>query len=179
MNRRSFLRAVRLPALAGIAHSRYRAAGSEQESPSSSDKPQPLAKRICLFTDHLDDFGYSYDDIARMLKQLDIAGPDLTVRPGGLVLPERVVEDLPKAVAAFRDAGLAVPMISTGLTSAKDRMAADTLTTAGKLGIRYFKLGYYGYDDPAQWRAQLDTTRKELDAAACNEQAGWHGRRIS
>jgi L-ribulose-5-phosphate 3-epimerase len=162
MNRRDFLRTAAVPALAGVATSGLRAAGAEQDQSASSNKPQPLAKRLCLFTDHLDDFGYRYEEIARMLKQLDIAGPDLTVRPGGLVLPERVVEDLPKAVAAFREAGLAVPMISTGLTSAKNGVAADTLATAGKLGIRYFKLGYYGYDDPAQWRARLDSTRREL-----------------
>jgi sugar phosphate isomerase/epimerase len=123
-----------------------------------------LLDRICLFTDHLDDFGYSYADVARMLKELKIAGPDLTVRSGGLVLPERVAEDLPKAVAAFRDAGLTVPMISTGLTSAGDPSAAATLSTAGKLGIRYFKLGYYGYDDVTRWQARLQATRKELES---------------
>jgi sugar phosphate isomerase/epimerase len=162
MNRRDFFHAAAAPILAGVPSAQLGAGGAEQNPSSSSPEPLPLAKRICLFTDHLDDFGYGYNDVARMLKQLDIAGPDLTVRPGGLVLPERVVEDLPKAVRAFRDAGMTVPMISTGLTSAKDRTAADTLNTAGRLGVRYFKLGYYGYDDPAQWQARLDTTRREL-----------------
>src|SRR5688572_11503677 len=81
---------------------------------------QPVIRRICLFTDHLDDHGYSYAEVARMLKALGVAGPDLTVRPGGLVPPERAEEELPRAVAAFREEGLSVPMISTGLTSAKD-----------------------------------------------------------
>jgi sugar phosphate isomerase/epimerase len=64
-------------------------------------------------------------------------------------------------VAAFRDAGLTAPMISTGLTSG-NAIAASTLLTAGKLGIRYFKPGYYGYDDVAQWQSRLDATRKDL-----------------
>jgi len=168
MHRRNFLRCVplalpvlhSLPALAFTAVSAW-----DKAAAAAGPATQPsLADRICLFTDHLDDFGYSFRDVARMLKQLTIAGPDLTVRPGGLVPPERVVEDLPKAVAAFRDQGLSVPMISTGLTSAKDRAARETLTTAGKFGIRYYKLGYYGYDDATQWRQQLAATRKELEA---------------
>jgi sugar phosphate isomerase/epimerase len=110
----------------------------------------------------LDDFGYSYADVARMLKELKIVGPDLTVRPGGLVAPERAAEELPKAVAAFRDAGLTVPMISTGLTSGNDVMALGILQTTGKLGIGYFKPGYYRYDDAMRWRSRLDAARKEL-----------------
>jgi L-ribulose-5-phosphate 3-epimerase len=162
MNRRTFLGSI-APALAGVASARSVVAQRIEQAPAPTVKPgAPLIDRICLFTDHLDDFGYSYTDVARMLKQLKIAGPDLTVRPGGLVLPERVTEDLPKAVAAFRDEGLSVPMISTGLTSAKDPAAAATFSTAGKLGIGYYKLGYFRYDDVLTWQAQLDATRTEL-----------------
>ena len=124
--------------------------------------PGSLVDRICLFTDHLDDFGYSYAEVARMLKQLKVSGPDLTVRPGGLVQPERVSEDLPKAVEAFRAQGLSVSMISTGLTSAVEPSAAETIAAASKLGIRYYKLGYYRYDDVTQWRTQLDRTSTGL-----------------
>src|SRR6266567_8011816 len=38
-----------------------------------------------------------------------------TVRGGGHVLPENVVRDLPKAVAAAKNAGLQVPIIITGV----------------------------------------------------------------
>lgn len=122
----------------------------------------PVQDRICLFTDHLDDFGYSYADVAKMIRPLKIAGPDLTVRAGGLVPPDRVAEELPKAAAAFRDEGLTIPMISTNLTSAKDPAAQPTLATMAKLGIRYYKLGYYHYHDLAKWEAELDTQRKDL-----------------
>jgi sugar phosphate isomerase/epimerase len=159
MNRRNFLGSLAAPALAGMVSSTFLAAHEEIEQTNTT---VPWSKRICLFTDHLDDFGYSYAEVARMLKQLQIAGPDLTVRPGGLVLPERVSEDLPKAAAAFRDHGLSIPMISTALTSAQDPTAAGTFTAANKLGIRYFKLGYYRYDDVADWRTSLDNTRAQL-----------------
>jgi hypothetical protein len=35
-----------------------------------------LSSRICLFTDHL--AGFSYGEVARMLKDLGVSGPDLT-----------------------------------------------------------------------------------------------------
>jgi sugar phosphate isomerase/epimerase len=142
-------------------------------------KPVPVQDRICLFTDHLDDYGYTYKEVASMLKQLRVAGPDLTVRPGGLVPPERVAEELPRAVAAFREEGLTVPMISTGLASAKDAAAAATLAAAGKLGIGHYKLGYFRYEDAARWREQLDATRRELEGLVrlgreARVQAGFH-----
>jgi len=122
----------------------------------------PIHERICLFTDHLDDFGYSYAEVAKMLSPLKIAGPDLTVRGGGLVPPERAAEELPKAAAAFAEQGLSIPMISTNLTSAKDATSKPILSTMGKLGIRYYKLGYYHYHDLAKWDAELESQRKEL-----------------
>ena len=122
---------------------------------------KPLLDRICLFTDHLDDSGYTFEEVARMIRQLGIAGPDLTVRPGGLVPPERVSRDLPAAVDAFRKEGLSVPMISTGLRSAGPE-AAETLPLAGKLNIGFYKLGYSDYGDPARWRERIEEVRGEL-----------------
>src|SRR5688500_1969870 len=122
----------------------------------------PLDQRLCLFTDHLDHFGYSYSDVAKMLQPLKITGPDLTVRGGGLVPPERASEELPKAAAAFRDAGMTIPMLTTNLTSASDPTAAPIFEAMGKLGIRYYKLGYYHYHDLTHWQADLASQRKEL-----------------
>jgi sugar phosphate isomerase/epimerase len=124
----------------------------------------PLDQRLCLFTDHLDHFGYSYADVAKMLQPLKIAGPDLTVRGGGLVLPDRASEELPKAAAAFRDAGMTIPMLTTNLTSASDPTAAPIFEAMSKLGIRYFKLGYYHYHDLKHWDADLAAQRKQLAA---------------
>src|SRR5262249_22860370 len=98
----------------------------------------------------------------KMLVPLKIAGPDLTVRGGGLVPPDRVAEELPKAAAAFREQGMSVPMISTTLTSASDSTARLTFSTMRELGIRYYKLGYDHYHDLASWRSELESERKKL-----------------
>jgi L-ribulose-5-phosphate 3-epimerase len=149
-------------------------------APAAGEPPaRPVHDRICLFLDHLDDFGYSYAEIAGMLRRLGIAGPDLTVRPGGLVPPERAPEELPRAAAAFRDAGLTVPMISTGITGLADATARPILESAGRLKIPYFKLGYSHYEDPSRWQSRIAEVRRDLEpvlqvAKKAGVQAGLH-----
>ncbi len=93
---------------------------------------RPLAERICLFTDHLG--GTALDEAVDTLAALGVKGPDLTVRPGGLVSPERAPLDLPRAVEAFRKRGMDVPMISTAITSAEE--GRPLLRAAVEAGIR-------------------------------------------
>ncbi len=136
MNRREFLHIGLQSAAVGCISSGM----------GNADEPGdrvPLSQRICLFTDHLDDQGYSFADVAKMLTPLKIAGPDLTVRGGGIVPPARVADELPRMAAALRDQGMSIPMITTTLTSAEDPTARPIFEAMAKLGIRYYKLGYY------------------------------------
>ena len=96
--------------------------------------------------------------LGRSLKTLGFGGVDLTVRPGGHVEPARVARDLPVFIDGIRNEGLAVPMITTELTSDADPAARPTLETAAALKVPYFKAGYYRY-------AFVDA-RKEIEAAA-------------
>lgn len=171
MNRRSFLRASAAAAAVLIGETAYPA--DDERKPNVAGRSASIQNRICLFTDHLDDFGYSFAEVAAMLKRLGVAGPDLTVRPGGLVAPERVADELPRAAAVFADQGLSIPMISTGLLSVADPAAAATLETMSKLNIKYFKPGYYHYGELADWRARLDATRADLLGLV--ELGGRHG----
>jgi len=87
----------------------------------------------------------NYDELGKTVKDLGFAGVDLTVRPKGHVSPERVAEDLPRAVETLRKHGLDVPMITTEITSASDPTAGAILRTAARLGVTYFKPGYWKY----------------------------------
>jgi L-ribulose-5-phosphate 3-epimerase len=120
-----------------------------------ASQPKSFTGDICFFSKHLPKLDATR--LAETVKKLGFGGVDLTVRPGGHVLPERSAEDLPKAVAAIRAAGLNVPMITTGLTSASDPAARAILSTAARLSIPYFKPGYYRYS--------FKDVRRELDMA--------------
>src|SRR5215211_5150016 len=111
------------------------------------------APAFCLFSKHLPDLGW--DDLGRAVKDAGFTGVDLTVRAGGHVLPERAASDLPRAIDAIRSRGLAVPMVTTELTSAADPLAKPLLQAAAKSGVRYFKIGYWHYSSSPDVRAQV------------------------
>ena len=82
---------------------------------------------VCVFSKHLAKL--DYDQLGRAAHELGFDGVDLTVRPGGHVVPERVAEDLPRAVEAIRSHGVEVPLITTAITSASDPSARAILST--------------------------------------------------
>jgi L-ribulose-5-phosphate 3-epimerase len=105
---------------------------------ASASSPQPI---LCIFSKHLAQF--DWQGVGKTARQIGFDGVDLTVRPKGHVLPERAAEDLPRAADAIRSHSLAVPMITTDLTSADDPAARPTLATASKLKIPFYKVGYW------------------------------------
>lgn len=142
----------------------------------NTTEPNGFKGVICLFSKHLPTMDWAR--MAQAVKKLGFGGVDLTVRPGGHVLPERAAEDLPKAVAAIRGEGLSVPMITTALTSAGDPTARPILSTAGKLSIPFFKPGYYRYsfvDVRAELREAMNDFRALTELSKqSGVQCGFH-----
>jgi sugar phosphate isomerase/epimerase len=117
--------------------------------------------QLIMFTKHLQEFPVA--ETARRVKALGFDGLDLTVRPGGHVLPERVGTDLPRAVAEAKDAGLAVPLISTAITGAGTPHAEATLAAAAHADVRTLKLGYWNIPRGGSLLRAIDEARRELD----------------
>ncbi|MDQ6759550.1 MAG: sugar phosphate isomerase/epimerase [Acidobacteriota bacterium] len=133
MNRRNFLIGV------AAAH-----AASNLTAQTKAAIPKFTA---CFFSKHLANL--DYEQMGKAVHEAGFDGLDLTVRPGGHVLPANVERDLPRAVETLRTHGLEVPMITTELNTASDPAARPILSTAGRLKIPYFKLGYWKYtNDP-------------------------------
>lgn len=136
-NRRSFIGTI---ALAGTA---IPFAGKSAASLIFS--PTVLSRPIHVFSKPLQWLGY--DALADMLIEAGAEGIDLSVRPGGHVLPEKVATDLPKAVEAARKRGLKIDMIVTAITKADDNFAESVIKTASALGVKFYRLGEISYDD--------------------------------
>ncbi|MBX6315090.1 MAG: sugar phosphate isomerase/epimerase [Isosphaeraceae bacterium] len=115
---------------------------------------------LVMFSKMLQEFPVA--EAARRIKTLGFEGVDLTVRPGGHVRPETVGMDLPRAVAAIKDQGLSVPMITTAITSATAPAAESTLAAAVHEDIRLVKLGYWNAPK-GKLAASIDRARRELD----------------
>jgi L-ribulose-5-phosphate 3-epimerase len=129
---------------------------------------------LMVFSKHLT--GISLVEAAKRLKASGIAALDLTVRPGGHVLPERAVEELPRVHAELAAVGVRVGMITTGITAIDSPHAETILRTAARLGIGYYKLGYYSYKGFGTLRKARDEVRARVrDLSALSKAVGIRG----
>jgi L-ribulose-5-phosphate 3-epimerase len=119
----------------------------------------------------------SHADAARMIADAGFGGIDYTVRvPQGHVLPERVEEDLPRAIEAAHAAGLKVEMITTEINNARDKHTEKVLRTAAKLGVKYYRTGTWNYDLKAGIVPTLTQLKPQLkELADLNASLGIHG----
>ncbi|MCB0628723.1 MAG: sugar phosphate isomerase/epimerase [Lewinella sp.] len=127
-----------------------------------------------VFSKHLQFL--AYPDMAETAAELGFDGVDLTVRDGGHVLPENVKEDLPKAVEAIKSAGLLADMMATNVNNAWDRTYRDVLQTASKLGIKWYRLGYFRLDPQRAIPEELaEFNRQMQQLAKLNQALGLQG----
>lgn len=119
---------------------------------------------ISIFSKHLQ--WLDYQDMARVAADIGFDGVDLTVRPGGHVLPENVERDLPKAVEAVRDAGLEVYMMSTAIGDPDDEHTERILKTASELEIGHYRTDWFPYDEAKNIAQNLEDFKSRLQRLA-------------
>jgi sugar phosphate isomerase/epimerase len=170
--RRVFMEAASGAVLAALATGTASAArarsGAGPEAAGSAAAGGALT--YSFFSKHLPDLNWT--DLAAATIDMGFDGIDLTVRSKGHVAPERVAEELPRALDAIRAKGTSVSMITTELTSASHPTANAIFAAAGKAGIKLAKVGY--------WRYALKDVRAEVaamgsDLAGLAQLAKQHG----
>lgn len=130
--------------------------------------------KIFMFSKHLQ--WLDYPAMAETAAELGLTGLDLTVRPRGHVLPERVKDDLPRATEAMRAAGLEIDMMTTRINDPRDPHTVPLLETAARLGFRHYRMAYLYYDRQKPIPAQLEAFKPLCrDLAALNRQYRLHG----
>lgn len=168
LKRRDF---VKTTALAGAG---LIAAPALSGNPAGLISPEGEGWRIHFFSKHLQFL--DYDGAADACAKAGMDGADLTVRPGGHVLPENVERDLPLAVKAFRNAGLKIEMMASGITDPEDPLTEKVLQVASDNGIRFYRLGYYRYDHSLSMSGNLEVIRGKMTGLAkLNEKYRIHG----
>ncbi|MHC4627096.1 MAG: sugar phosphate isomerase/epimerase family protein [Planctomycetota bacterium] len=130
--------------------------------------------KICIFSKHLQ--WLDYEGMAEAAAELGFDGVDLTVRNKGHVLPERVEDDLPRAVEAIKRAGIDPLMMATDINDPDDLYTEKILKTASALGVRYYRLGKYRYTDDKSIASTLSEAKPMIrDLAAMNKHYGIYG----
>ena len=169
LSRREF---VTRAAAAGLT---MKALGTASRAADASASPRREAEPvIAVFSKHLQWLPFA--DVGPVIAESGFRAVDLTVRPGGHVLPERVEEDLPRAVDTLRRSGLTVPLITTAITDATDPLTRRVLATAKKLGVSHYRMGYWTFPanaDPLKTVREMKPRAAAL--AALNLEIGIHG----
>jgi sugar phosphate isomerase/epimerase len=150
-------------AATGVAHALPPYTSAQTTEPKPSRKIEiSLFSKILQWTD--------IKEAAAIAKDLGFDAMDLTVRPKGHVLPERVETDLPQAVETVRRAGLHVSMISTEIASIASPYAEAMLKTASALGIRHYRWGGLTYKGSRSIPEQLDALKPQVRSLAALNQ---------
>ncbi|MFL5616837.1 MAG: sugar phosphate isomerase/epimerase family protein [Gemmatimonadaceae bacterium] len=147
--------------------------GSRGSGASTADRreEEPV---IAVFSKHLQWLPFA--DVGPMIAESGFRAVDLTVRPGGHVLPEHVENDLPRAVETLRKSGLTVPLITTAITDAGDPLTRRVLATARKIGVSHYRMGYWTFPANGDPLAALRAMRPRAAAiAALNREIGIRG----
>jgi sugar phosphate isomerase/epimerase len=141
----------------------------------ASDAPPVHAEPvIAVFSKHLQWLPFA--DVGPVIAESGFRAVDLTVRPGGHVLPERVEDDLPRAVETLRKSGLTVPLITTAITDARDPLSRRVLATAKTLGVTHYRMGYWTYPtSPEPLQALREMKPRVMELAALNRELGIRG----
>lgn len=117
--------------------------------------------RYVMFTKFLK--RQSVPELISTLKKIGMDGADMAVRPGYPVNQDNVRKSLPEAAKQFRDAGLAIPLISvpTDFIDPTSRFAEDLWAACHDAQIPQVKIGYWPYK--ADYWKLMDNARKALD----------------
>jgi sugar phosphate isomerase/epimerase len=116
--------------------------------------------QFVLFTDNLADL--SIPQACAAAKDAGFDGLDLTLRPGGHVLPENAELGLSAAKHAADDAGVTIPLVSTALSAADSPHADAIFAAAAHYGARHLKLGYWEYRPFGTLTSQIAEARAKL-----------------
>jgi sugar phosphate isomerase/epimerase len=116
--------------------------------------------QFVLFTDNL--ASLKIRDVCTGAKHAGFEGVDLTLRPGGHVLPENAEVGLSDAKRIADDVGVSIPMVSTAVTDADSPHAEAVFASAAHYGARHVKLGYWPYHPFGTLAKQVDQTIARL-----------------
>ena len=163
LSRRSFLQRSALSASAAVATTLPGLAMAQ---------PRPrLNNPLCVFTKpfcHL-----PFDELGRRIAALGFDGLEAPIRKGGHVEPAEVADRLPELVETLQRHQLVINIMASDINDPADPLTETVLKTAAKLGVRYYRMKYYKYDESKPIRPQLQDFRKRLiDLAAMNAELG-------
>jgi sugar phosphate isomerase/epimerase len=131
---------------------------------------------IAVFSKICQELKLTFEEAAALSAEAGLDGIDCPVRSGGEILPERARDELPKYAEVLRRNKQRLLLLTTGITEPTSPHAEEILEISAKLGVRFYRLGFYKprKDIPfAQYAREIRARLKDL--AALSKQHGITG----
>ena len=129
---------------------------------------------VHLFSKHLQFLNYK--DMSEASKEMGFDGVDLTVRPKGHVLPEHVINNLPKATEAMKSFDLIPKMFSSNVIDANNEIHKTVLKTAHQLGYEFYRTAWVKYKTDDDIVETVKNANKQfIDLSLLNKEIGIKG----
>lgn len=125
---------------------------------------------IHIFSKHLQFLNYK--DMSEAAREMGFDGVDLTVRPKGHVLPEYVMDNLPKATEAMKSFDLIPRMFSSNVIDANDDVHRTVLKTAKNLGYEFYRPAWIKYKSDDILSTVEKANQHFMDLAKLNQEIG-------
>lgn len=171
LSRRAFI------TTAGIGLAAAYAAPLKTVAATSSGTPAGPAARsfeIAGFEKHFYE-KYSPEELAQTCEEMDLH-VELTVRPEGHIKPVNTADELPVMVEALARRNRRILIIASSFVRPDEPHIEQTLRTARKLGIRYYRHRGFSYVPDKPIKAQLAEFRTQArEFAAMNREIGITG----
>jgi sugar phosphate isomerase/epimerase len=167
ISRRGFLETIGRTTAAGAA-----VVAIGKASLSAAEAPRPLPP-LAVFSKLYQELKLDFEQSAQVTAEAGYSGIDCAVRPKGEIEPERAAEQMPHYAEALGKHGAKMLLLATGIAGVDSPHARNILTTAKKLGIRYYRVDFFPYKHdvaPEKQIAEITAGLKEL--AALNRELG-------
>lgn len=149
------------------------AALSTLTSVGFADERRP-ANPLCVFTKPFNSL--TADQLGTKIAELGFQGIEAPIRSGGHVEPSAVVDELPKFVEGLRRHNVDITIMTSDINDPRDPETETALTTAAKLGVKYYRMKYFKYDESKSITGQINNWRPQLkDLADMNRDLGITG----
>jgi sugar phosphate isomerase/epimerase len=167
VSRRSFLEAVGRAGTAGVA-----VAAIGKSTLSATEAPRPLPP-LAVFSKLYQELKLDFERSAQVTAEAGYNGIDCAVRPRGEIEPERAADEMPRYAEALGRRGTKMLLLATGISGVDSPHAREILTTAKKLGIRYYRLDFFPYKQNVARDKQISQITAGLnELAAMNRELG-------
>ena len=154
------------------------AAGILASSPRGVPAGAEIAlPRIAAFSKVYQELKLDFEQSAAVTADAGLDGIDCAVRAGGEIVPEKAADEMPRYAEALAKRNVRMLLLTTGITGVDSSHARAILETGKKLGIRYYRLGYWTHQTSpaaeAKQYGEIHASLKEL--AALNRELGLCG----